>query len=182
MATYPKAAPTLSIRNTRAFRRLKVASAVLFLFIMIADFIGTIIFYRKPLWVIDQVLHLRLKMAGIDSKYTTIGPYRVHYFVGGEGSPLLLVHGLGSRAEDWTPEMPDYVKSGFRVYAIDLLGCGRTDHPDINYTVQEQADLVQGFLAAMNIQKADLIGWSMGGWVALEFAAEHPANVRRIVA
>ncbi len=85
-------------------------------------------------------MHARLKLAGIDSKFVTVGPYRVHYFVGGKGKPLLLIHGLGSRSEDWTPQMPAYVKSGFRVYAIDLLGCGRTDHPDIAYTIQQQTD------------------------------------------
>lgn len=182
MPTDTKPAPRQSIRHTPAFRKLKIATAFLFVFIMIADLVGTIIFYNNPLWVIDEVLHLRLRMAGIDSKFTTVGPYRVHYFVGGEGPPVLLIHGLGSRSEDWTPEMPDYVSSGYRVYAVDLLGCGRTDHPDLNYTIQQQVDFVQGFLAAMHVEKADVIGWSMGGWIALEFAQEHPENVRRVVA
>ena len=70
-------------------------------------------------------------IAGFHSEYVRVGPYRVHYFVGGQGTPLLLIHGLGARSEDWTPEMPVYAKNGFRVYAIDLLGCGRTDRPDI---------------------------------------------------
>jgi pimeloyl-ACP methyl ester carboxylesterase len=94
---------------------------------------------------------------------------------------LLLIHGLGSRSEDWTPEMPDYVKQGFRVYAIDLLGCGRTDHPDIAYTIQQQTNLIDGFLQAIHVPQADVIGWSMGGWVALQFALQHPQNVRRLV-
>ncbi len=157
-------------------------AAVCLLLVMIFDAVLTVVFYRRPLWVIDQVVRARLKMAGIDSRFVTVGPYRVHYFVGGSGKPLLLIHGLGARAEDWAPEMPAYEKSGFRVYAIDLLGCGRTDHPDIAYTMQQQADLVDGFLKSVHIQQADVVGWSMGGWVALLFAMDHPASVRRLVA
>lgn len=149
--------------------------------VMFADIIFSVLFYKQPLWVIDEAIHARLKLAGIQSEFVTVGPYRVHYFVGGQGRPLLLIHGLGSRSEDWAPEMPDYVKRGFRVYAIDLLGCGRTDHPDIAYTIQQQADLIHGFLDAVHVQQADVIGWSMGGWVALEFALEHPQSIRRLV-
>lgn len=139
-------------------------------------------FYRRPLWVVDGAMRARLALSGIRSKFATVGPYRVHYFAGGRGAPLLLIHGLGSRSQDWTPEMPAYVKAGFRVYAIDLLGCGRTDQPDIAYTIQEQTELVHGFLDAVHVQQADVVGWSMGGWIALNFALQHPARVRRVVA
>jgi pimeloyl-ACP methyl ester carboxylesterase len=141
----------------------------------------SILFYKRPLWLIDGVMHARLGLSRIRSKYVKVGPYRVHYFVGGHGTPLVLIHGLGSRSEDWTPQMPSYAKNGFRVYAIDLLGCGRTDHPDIEYTMQQQADLVHEFLDAVHVRQADVIGWSMGGWVALEFALQHPDKTRRLV-
>lgn len=140
-----------------------------------------VLFYKRPLWFLDKGMHAHLGLAGIHSKFVRVGPYRVHYFVGGHGKPLLLIHGLGSRSEDWTPQMPSYAKNGFRVYAIDLLGCGRTDRPDIAYTMQEQARLVHGFLNAIHVQQADVIGWSMGGWVAIDFALEHPQSVRRLV-
>ena len=78
--------------------------------------------------------------------------------------------------------MPAYAKNGFRVYAIDLLGCGRTDRPDIAYTIGEQVELIQGFLTAVHVEKADVIGWSMGGWIATEFALQHPQRVNRLVA
>lgn len=149
--------------------------------VMVAGMVFAVVFYERPVWVIDQVLHLRLRMAGIDSEFVKAGPYRVHYFVGGEGTPLLLIHGLGSRSEDWAPEMPAYVNSGFRVYALDLLGCGRTDRPDIAYTIQQQADLVRDFLKAVHVQQADVIGWSLGGWIALQFSLDHPQAVRRLV-
>jgi pimeloyl-ACP methyl ester carboxylesterase len=181
MATLGTTAPKHTIWSSRAFGILKTIGVVCLLGLMVADFTLTILFYKRPLWTIDEAMHARLKLAGINSEYVMAGPYRVHYFVGGTGKPLLLIHGLGSRSEDWTPEMPDYVNNGFRVYAIDLLGCGRTDHPDIAYTIQQQADLIHGFLEAVHVQQADVIGWSMGGWVAFQFALKHPASVRRLV-
>ncbi len=169
-----------SLGKSRARSRLKAVGAAIFLVIMIWDIFLTVAFYRHPMWVIDEVMHARLSMAGIHSKFVKVGPYRVQYFVGGNGPPLLLIHGLGSRSEDWTPEMPDYAKS-YRVYAIDLLGCGRTDHPDIAYTIQQQTDLIEGFRQALHLPKMDVIGWSMGGWIALDYAIEHPENVNRLV-
>ncbi len=181
MATIGTVTRKTPVRSSRVVSRLKALGALFLMAVMVWDLLFTIAFYRRPLWVIDETLHVRLSMAGIHSEFVKVGPYRVHYFVGGKGQPLLLIHGLGSRSEDWTPEMPDYAKKGFRVYAIDLLGCGRTDHPDIAYTIQEQVELVQGFMEALHLQKTDVIGWSMGGWIALKFATEHPENVRRLV-
>ncbi len=149
---------------------------------MVADVVMSVAFYRHPVAMITRIMNARLRLAGFRSKYVRVGPYRVHYFVGGHGTPLLLIHGLGARSEDWTAEMPQYAKNGFRVYAVDLLGCGRTDRPDIDYTIGQQVELIQGFLTAVHLEKADVIGWSMGGWVALEFALQHPARVNRLVA
>lgn len=137
--------------------------------------------YTRPMSVADGILRTRLRLAGIDSRYTQVGPYRVHYFVGGQGKPLLLVHGLGARAEDWAPEIPQYAKHGFRVYAIDLLGCGRTSRPNISYSIQQQADLVNGFLDTMHLEQVDIAGWSMGGWVSLLYTLNHPQRVDRLV-
>ena len=149
---------------------------------MVLDIVMSVVFYRHPVWMIGQVMDARLRIAGFHSEYVHVGSYRVHYFVGGRGTPLLLVHGLGARSEDWTAEMPAYAKNGFRVYAVDLLGCGRTDRPDIAYTIGEQVELIQGFLTAVHVEKADVIGWSMGGWIATEFALQHPQRVNRLVA
>jgi len=144
--------------------------------------VAGVAFYEDPLWMIGEVLRARLALAGVHSAFAKVGEYRVHYLVGGRGSPLLLIHGLGSRAQDWTPQIPEYVKQGYRVYAIDLLGCGRTDQPEIEYSIRQQTEMVEGFLRVAGIEQADVVGWSMGGWVALQLALEHPDRVRRIVA
>ncbi|HTU52109.1 MAG TPA: alpha/beta hydrolase [Acidobacteriaceae bacterium] len=177
--TSPTTPPRTASRSVASAKRI---AAVLVPVAIALDVILSVVFYRHPVWMINQAMDVRLRIAGFRSEYVRVGPYRVHYFVGGHGTPLLLIHGLGARSEDWTPEMLAYAKNGFRVYAIDLLGCGRTDRPDIAYTIGEQVELIQGFLSAVRVEKADVIGWSMGGWIATEFALQHPQRVNRLVA
>lgn len=158
-------------------RSQAIAAACVFLFLIAIGLLA----YWHPLYIADTVVRLKLRAAGVDSRFTQVGSYRVHYFVGGKGKPLVLIHGLGARSDDWAPEIPGYVKHGFRVYALDLLGYGESSHPDIAYTMQQQADFVDGFMTAMHLPKADVAGWSMGGWIALELALHHPQRVERLV-
>jgi pimeloyl-ACP methyl ester carboxylesterase len=181
MATTSPTTPPITATPSAAYATLKCGITVIVVIVMVVGIIFSGVFYRHPVWTIDQAMDARLRFAGFHSEYVRVGSYRVHYFVGGKGKPLVLIHGLGARSEDWTPEMPVYARNGFRVYAIDLLGCGRTDRPDIAYTIEEQVDLIQGFLNAVHVEKADVMGWSMGGWVALEFALQHPERVDRLV-
>ena len=182
MATTSPTNISRSFSTSLAFARLKRFGTVFVLMVMVFDIILSVAFYRHPVRMINQVMDARLRLAGFHSEYIYVGSYRVHYFVGGQGTPLLLIHGLGARSEDWTPEMPVYAKNGYRVYALDLLGCGRTDRPDIDYTIGQQVNLIDGFMTAVHVEKADVIGWSMGGWVALEFGLQHPQRVNRLVA
>lgn len=134
----------------------------------------------RPMGTLRAATRLSLWLVGFRSQYTQIGPYRIHYFVGGEGPPVLLVHGLGSRADDWALTMKA-LRSRYRVYAIDLLGHGHSDWPQIDYSIQKQTDMVRDFLVGQKIVPADVVGISMGGWVALQLASEHPELVRRLV-
>jgi pimeloyl-ACP methyl ester carboxylesterase len=150
------------------------------------------VFYWRPLWVIDEVTRAWLRVAGVRSEYIQLGPYRIHYLVGGppsegsgpqgsRGKPLVLVHGLGGKAENWAPLMPAFIRHGYRVYALDLLGYGRSDRPDVDYSIALQAAVLHQFFERQNLTRADLGGWSMGGWVVLKFALAHPARVGRVV-
>jgi pimeloyl-ACP methyl ester carboxylesterase len=118
---------------------------------------------------------------GLENHDVTLGPYRIHYMVGGQGKPLVLVHGLAGSAENWLPLIPEFVHNGYRVYALDLLGYGHSDQPDVNYSIALEADILKQFLDSQKLQQPDIAGWSMGGWVSLKFAAEHPERVHRLV-
>lgn len=135
----------------------------------------------RPLEVLLAVVQLKLRSDGISSRYTSIDGYRIHYFEGGSGQPILLIHGLGSRAEDWADLMPQLVHGGRHVYAIDMLGYGRSSRPvDAAYSIPEEAGVVEKFLVSQNLGQTDLAGWSMGGWVAIRVSLDEPERIRRL--
>src|SRR5579863_5493357 len=82
--------------------------------------------YLRPLWVLRETTRAWLWVHGVRSEYVQLGPYRIHYFAAGEGHPLVLVHGLGSRASDWAPLIPPLAHRGFHIFALDMLGYGRS--------------------------------------------------------
>ena len=138
-------------------------------------------FYFRPLSFFFAARKVYIRAIGMESAYTRIGPHRIHYFVGGEGPPLVLVQGVAMRAEDWAPVFRT-LKRHHRVYALDLLGFGDSDKPrDADYSVSTQTEIVRGFLDAMDLRKPDIIGVSMGGWIVLKLASEHPERVARMV-
>jgi pimeloyl-ACP methyl ester carboxylesterase len=144
------------------------------------------VFYLHPLWVTDQQIRFRLWREGVRSEYAMVDGYRMHYFEAlppkrVAGTPLLLVHGLGARGEDWGAMIPVLAAQGFHVYAPDLLGYGRSPRPDVSYSISMQETVVVQFMQAMHLARADVGGWSMGGWVVMKLALDHPALVDRLM-
>ena len=141
-------------------------------------------FYFRPLWVFDQFQSLRLISGGVSSRKVVIDGHKMHYYLRGpeNGTPIVLIHGLGGRSEDWLSLAPYLVKAGYRVYTPDLLGFGGSDEPaDFSYSIPDQARLVVQFFDAMGLQQPDLAGWSMGGWIVQKVAVDHPERVHRLV-
>jgi pimeloyl-ACP methyl ester carboxylesterase len=118
---------------------------------------------------------------GLKNHDVTLGAYRIHYMVAGTGKPLVLVHGLAGRAENWLSLIPQFTHNGYQVYALDLLGYGRSDQPDVDYSIALETDILRQFLDSQKLQQPDIAGWSMGGWISLKFAAEHPERIHRLV-
>jgi len=170
-------------RIRRAWRTLRwVLPSILALLISVVAFA-----FLRPLTVLWFATQSHLLFQGIDSEYTTI-PFagnthvRIHFYAGGSGSPVVLVHGLGGRADDWANLMPQLVRDHHRVYALDLPGYGRSDWPtNASYSIPELAGAVEAFLDNRHLQQTDLAGWSMGGWVAMRVALDEPKRVRRLV-
>lgn len=133
-----------------------------------------------PLTLLRSVGRFALWCGGIHGHYAQVGAYRVHYFEGGEGPPLLFVHGLGAESLNWVPAMLGFRRQ-HHVYAIDLLGHGDTEKPDIAYSIAQQTEMVNQFLVGQKAVPADVVGVSMGGWVTLKLAIDHPEAVNRIV-
>ena len=105
----------------------------------------------------------------------TVKGHRMHYVAEGpaNGPVVVLVHGLGGRAEDWSNLAPYLAKAGFRVYMPDLFGYGRSERPaEFSYSVHDQAGAVVAFMDALGLKQVDLGGWSMGGWI-VQIVASH---------
>ena len=112
-----------------------------------------------------------------------IDGYDVHYIEGGTGQPVVLVHGLGSEGQqDWSALAPYLVRAGYHVYAMDLLGYGRSEKPpDRTYSIPEEAKFVESFLNAKHLDSVALGGVSMGGWIASTVALDQPQRVSRLI-
>ncbi len=168
----------------RAFvRRIKWLLGLLgvvLLLVLIAAF-G---FYLRPVSYLNAHVYLQEHLVGIESHDIKVDGYRMHYLAMGpaSGPPVVLVHGLGGRAEDWWNVAPILAKAGFRVYMPDLLGFGRSQQPtDFSYSVHDQATVVVDFMDALGVKQADVAGWSMGGWIVQLIAFEHPERVSRLI-
>ncbi len=157
------------------------------LVLLLVVVIGVVLILRAPLWLETQFTHLGLLVARVQSNYVLTPEGRVHYYdaesgTPGGGVPLVLVHGLGDRGESWAPMLKRLKRAGFHVYAPDLLGYGRSPKPaDGDYSMEGEAKFVYDFIQALGLQKTDLGGWSMGGWIALDLAHDHPEVLNRVV-
>ena len=140
---------------------------------------GRIIIWR-PASALAAVITAALRLCGIASRYVQLGPYRIHYFTGGTGEPLVLVHGLGGRALDFALLMPALARN-HRVFALDLLGYAGSDRPNVDYSVTLETGILRQFLDSQGLTRFDLAGWSMGGWISLDFASQFPERIRRLV-
>jgi pimeloyl-ACP methyl ester carboxylesterase len=104
----------------------------------------------------------------------------VHVEEAGSGAPLVLLHGLGGDATFWMREL-DALAGRFRVIALDLRGSGRTATASTEHEVEDLADDVAAVLDALGIERAHVVGFSMGGYVAQAFAVRHPERLARLV-
>jgi pimeloyl-ACP methyl ester carboxylesterase len=160
---------------------MKFALRVVAVLVLVVVAAG-LVFYRYPLWVADQQIRFHLWREGVKSEYVEAGGYRLHYFEAGPGgTPLVLVHGLGARGEDWAAMIPALAAQGFHVYAPDLLGYGRSPKPDVDYSISLEEQTVAQFMRAVHVPRADIGGWSMGGWIVMKLALDHPEMVDRLV-
>src|SRR5205814_2794953 len=113
-------------------------------------------------------------------KFVTVFGARIHYVDVGAGPTVILLHGLADDVGVWGSVVPA-LAAKHRVIALDQVGFGRSDKPLLNYRVSTFVDFLDGFLNELKIERASLVGNSLGGWVAASFALAHPQRVDRLV-
>jgi len=113
--------------------------------------------------------------------YAPVGGLKMYYEVHGSGTPVVLLHGaFMAISGDWNDWIGELSKTR-KVIAIEMQGHGRTADIKRDLTYENLADDVAGLLDYLNIPSADLIGYSLGGGVAIQCAIRHPEKVRKVV-
>lgn len=95
----------------------------------------------------------------------------IHYWDVGSGPVVVLVHGLGSRKEDWMSVVEPLSKN-YRLLIPDQIGFGHSDKPLLDYSVQTYVDFLNEFLRDLKVEKASFVGESLGGWICGLYAVE----------
>ena len=106
---------------------------------------------------------------------------QIHYDLIGEGFPLIMIMGLGANVDWWDPRMILELSKKFKVVMFDNRGAGRTDVSNRSYTVKLFADDTAGFMNALGISRAHVLGISMGGMIAQELALNYPEKVEKLI-
>lgn len=115
-------------------------------------------------------------------KYCMVGGKKIKYLDEGEGDCVILIHGLGGHSGRWGKIMPDLSKS-HRVIAPDLPGFGDSDKPrnGFDYSIPAFSEFLNVFMENLEIERANIIGSSMGGYIAAFFASEHPEKTEKLI-
>jgi pimeloyl-ACP methyl ester carboxylesterase len=110
-------------------------------------------------------------------------PLGTNFVSQGKGAPVVMVHGLAASLHDWDFLLPELVKAGFSGYALDLLGHGDSPKPEVRgYKMDWLLEHFLYWLGSLHFdQPAVLIGHSLGGYLALEFARLHPGRARALI-
>lgn len=108
---------------------------------------------------------------GIRTRFARAGPP--------SAPAVVMIHGTGSSWEAFCANLGAHARH-FNCFALDLVGSGYTDKPDRDYDIAYYVEFIHGFMRALSIQKAALIGISLGAWISAQFALTHPGMVHAL--
>jgi pimeloyl-ACP methyl ester carboxylesterase len=111
---------------------------------------------------------------------TQAGGARIAWYARGQGPPLLMLMGTGSTMAEWDPALLELLARRHRLILVDYPGVGRSGPWDGD-SFEDLADAVAAFLRRSGVGKSDVLGWSMGGFVAQRLAIDHPELVDHLV-
>lgn len=151
-------------------KRTSMISSLILLFVLsVATHDGIGMDYRKENDGIAQV------------ESVPVGDISIAYKVLGQGDPMVLIMGYSSTMDMWDPLFLDNLSTKYKVIIFDNRGMGNTTAPPGNFSIPQFANDTAGLMAALGIEKAHIMGWSMGSFVAQELAIRYPENVDKII-
>ena len=128
----------------------------------------------------DQVIRCEPVTSSVELRHIEIHGHRVGYRSGGSGPVIVLIHGMAGSSATWRFVMPALAEH-FTVVAPDLVGHGESEKPRGDYSLGAFASGVRDLLLALGHERATLVGQSLGGGVAMQFAYQFPERCERLV-
>lgn len=134
----------------------------------------------------ESPAHLEPRLAAIsadfpyEAKFVEVLGSRMHYVEEGSGEPILLLHGNPTSSYLWR-NVISYLKPRGRVIAVDNIGMGKSDKPDIAYTFQDHSRYIDAFIDTLDLTNLTLVGHDWGSVLGLSYATRHEANVKGVV-
>jgi pimeloyl-ACP methyl ester carboxylesterase len=127
------------------------------------------------------VLCLSAQINAQTPKEITIYGQKIHYIEAGSGATnVILLHGLGGSSQVWQFNIGPLAEK-YHVFVPDQIGFGKSDKPLVNYRIRTYVDFLDQFYKQLKIERATLVGNSMGGWIAAIYAATYPERVDKLV-
>ena len=160
---------------TIKFGKILLAAPIIILSGLVA------VYYLFPATAFNLMVKAERAVGGLERHSIQVQELRIEYLAGGQGEPLLLLHGFGANKDHWT-RIGRYLTPHFRVIAPDLTGFGESSRAaDNDYTIRAQVDRVDAFVRALGIPAFHLGGSSMGGNIAGVYAATYPEKVTSLL-
>jgi pimeloyl-ACP methyl ester carboxylesterase len=122
-----------------------------------------------------------LNLEDIPVEKVHVGDIDVGYKMFGKGDPILLIQGLGGSMNSWHPSILKELSSNHTVIIFDNRGVGNTTTGTKQFSIQQFANDTVGLLDGLKIQKANVLGFSMGSFIAQQLAVTHPEKVNRLL-
>jgi 4,5:9,10-diseco-3-hydroxy-5,9,17-trioxoandrosta-1(10),2-diene-4-oate hydrolase len=114
-------------------------------------------------------------------RYIKVGNINTRFWAAGDkGTAVVLVHGLGGSIENWVNNI-DALAQHHRVYAMDLVGFGRAEKTPLTHDLNVLGKFIDDFMKTQSVEKASLVGNSLGGGLVLRFAIDFPGKVEKLV-
>jgi proline-specific peptidase len=113
--------------------------------------------------------------------YANVNGIKICYEIHGNGDPIILVHGFGSKKDGWKfSQLPELSKE-YKVIIFDNRGAGKSDRPNEPYTMELFADDLNILMQFLKIDKAHVLGCSLGGMIVQTFAINYPERIRKLI-
>ena len=165
-------------------KKSKEVSSVIFLFVLIIPTsimaTNTPLVYGQTNQTISDNANL-LNIQDIPAKKVHVGDIDIGYKILGKGEPILLFNGASDSMDAWDPSFLSGLSSNHTVIVFDSRGIGNTTTGSKPYSMQLLANDAAGLLDALNIDRADVFGYSLGGYITQQFTVSYPEKVNRLI-